>query len=140
MNQYLYVNNNPVNLVDPYGLMGERLEDEFNKPMSREEMMDFVISMSLGPAGSARKAPIVIGETMSRIISKAEAISADYYKARKFPVKIGVEKALKNNYLWFRRMYLQGRELIDEGIDMSRKERSIFYEMERKFKNKWGWK
>ncbi len=66
-------------------------------------------------------------------------MGANFYKARKLPSEIGIDKALRNNYQWLRRMYLQGRKLIDIGIDWSRKERSLFYEMEQKFKEKWGW-
>jgi hypothetical protein len=76
---------------------------------------------------------------MSRVINKAEAVGGYYYKARKLPAQIGIKKALRNNYQWFRRMHLQGRKLIDEGIDRGRKDRSIFYKMEQRLRKKWEW-
>lgn len=152
MNLFSYVNNNPLNWLDPLGLSCKWWEkawedikkwwEDYNKPrepMTKEQMMNLAISMSLGPTGAAREAPIVIGETMLRVINKAKAIEGIYYKARKVPEQIGLEKALRNNYQWlWRRVIIEGRKVIDEGLDKSREIRSIFYDAEKRWLKRWG--
>ncbi len=71
--------------------------------------------------------PIVIGETMTRVINFAKANGATWYKAW------GTNPAnwLRNNMQWLRRQMQQGRTIIDIGTDPLRPTRSPYYRAER---------
>ena len=83
---------------------------------------------------------IVIGETSERVAKKALEIGAEYYIPRKTVQEIGIDRALRNNYQWLRQKYLQGYKYIDEGLDLGRKDRGLFYAAESRWRNLWGWK
>jgi len=106
-------------------------------------LLDSPTFLGLGTGlGAGARGSVVMGETMARVIAKADAVGASYYKTRvtiNINTAEGLQRALRNNYQWFRRQYLQGKKLIDIGIDKLRSERSPFYKMEQKFKDKWGW-
>ena len=77
-----------------------------------------------------KKAPIVIGENMyERVIPFAKQIGGSYYKPWKID-PFDLDLSLKRNERWIRDMVKEGRDIIDIGVDPSRINRSIFYEME----------
>jgi len=85
---------------------------------------------------------VVIGETMDRVVGRARKIGAKYYNPRtRLPAKANkaqIKRALSNNYKWLRHKVKKGYDIIDMGIDKSRKSRGIFYEAEKKWLKIWG--
>lgn len=151
-NLYLYVNNNPMNLVDPFGLCKEKsfwnksLSDVWGdlkqqltnpQPLNKQQIMDFAISFSGGIKITGSKA--VIGETSERVAQFAKKIGAKYYDPRKLMPNISLQQALRNNYQWLYRQVKAGYEIIDIGLDTARKGmRGIFYQAERRWMDLWG--
>lgn len=85
----------------------------------------------------AKQGSVVIGETMGRVHSTANAIGAGTFKASKganflykvFP-KLGSAITMSENTTWIRRVIASGVDIVDIGIDVTRLNRSIFYSME----------
>ncbi|MBI4846532.1 MAG: hypothetical protein HY810_08735 [Candidatus Omnitrophica bacterium] len=144
-NLYLYCQNDPVNLIDAWGECWTDMWRTLDRIADILIIADIVAGgptgEGIGPATGiklAGKNKIVIGETMERVISKAKKIGADYYKARKPVDPNNIGRALKNNYQWLRRNVVeQGKKVVDIGIDVGRKSRSIFYEAERRWLTLW---
>ena len=85
MNLYAYVNNNPINLIDPYGYIGERIGNLFKDidwvsltDSQREELHEAIIMASLGVGGRT-----VLGH-YPEYIAKAEKIGAHYLQVGKW--------------------------------------------------------
>ena len=149
-NLYAYLNNNPVNLIDPWGLCGEKslwnksladiwgdIQRELSKPIAIDPnlMLNMVIGFSGGLKVNGLK--VVIGETSERVAKEASRIGAKYYDPIKLVKDIGFKKALRNNYQWLYNKVKQGYEIIDIGIDKLRSNRGIFYEAEKRWLELW---
>jgi RHS repeat-associated protein len=80
-------------------------------------------------AKKAQKRPVVIGENMKdRIIPYAKEHDLDYYKPR----SKNRDRWMENNKKWMREKIKEGREIIDRGTDPLRKDRSPYYDAEKK--------
>ncbi|MFA5337353.1 MAG: RHS repeat-associated core domain-containing protein [Candidatus Omnitrophota bacterium] len=156
-NLYVYCNNDPVNFVDLWGLCEEKsfwdksvseVWEEWiynwqhpkKLELSDEELINLVIGFSGGIKSSGKGGKIIIGETSERFAKKALKIGAERYVPRKEVAEIGIKKALRNNYQWLRRKFMQGYEIIDEGLDPKRVGKpGIFYEAETRWRKLWKW-
>ena len=161
-NLYAYLNNDPLNSIDPWGLCEgtgfggwDLIFDlsTFSDSLKLFQISNGDIGLQVlaiagmtavpadalgGPVKNIGK-KIVIGETMKLVKARALKEGAEFYKARKNPAVIGVEKALRNNYQWLRSKVGQGYEIIDNGIDPTRQNgRSIFYAAEKRWSKLWG--
>lgn len=78
-----------------------------------------------------KEKPIVIGETMERVIDEAKKNGWDYYKSR----PSNPSNYMKNNKNWIQRQIEKGREFIDMGRDPAKvknnKPVGEYYEMEK---------
>ena len=72
LNLYVYVNNNPLNLVDPYGFMGERAP---HRHISEAELIDIV--MNFTPIGGEEK---LLGRAAENAIKKIRNIIGNHLK------------------------------------------------------------
>jgi len=87
---------------------------------------------------AGKKAPVVIGESMSRVQEYAELIGAHYYKPRKIdPYISSIHESISKarNERWIKDMMRQGREIIDIGPNFPKRileGASDWYEIERK--------
>jgi RHS repeat-associated protein len=156
-NLYQYCGNNSINFTDPLGLCkGEdntpdwdidfdiifnNLEEISNalvmNPMSDGTPLPFDTGAGLVGLGIAKARKVVIGETAKRVAKKALEIGAKYYNPVKDASKIGLGKAMRNNYQWLWRKVKQGYKIIDIGIDKARSNRGIFYEAEKRWLELW---
>ena len=97
---------------------GERLARQGAKQAARQ-------------ATENRLKAIVIGENMQRVRAAAQAVGAEYYRARRI-IPWDERLAMRRNEAWLRRKIRQGYSVFDIGIDLSRTYRSPFYAMERR--------
>ena len=161
INFFAYVDNDPLNFTDPFGLDKNGLLDALQLGLDllglipgAGEPFDLInagISAARGDylgaglslaamvpiagmaatAGKGARKAIVIGENMTRVKAAAKALDATHYKPWKI-IPWDEAKALSRNEKWIRKKMRQGCEIIDIGIDPSRATRSPFYEMERR--------
>ncbi len=148
---YGYVLNDPVDLVDPSGQYADiaidvafiiwDIKNLFDDPCNKGEnltalgldflgaVVPFATGLGAGYKASKGLKPIVIGENMKdRVIPYAKEIGADWYKPR----SNRPDRWLANNERWLKTKIIEGREIIDIGIDPLRTIRSPYYEAEKK--------
>lgn len=162
INLFAYVDNDPLNWRDPFGLDKDGLLDALQLGLdllglipgagepfdlinagvsaARGDYVGAGLSMAamvpvIGMAatgGKAARKAIVIGETMDRVRDAAKAMDAHAYR----PWRIfppDPAKAMARNEKWIRRKMKEGCEIIDIGINPTRPGgRSPFYEMEKR--------
>jgi len=143
-NYYNYVDSNPINWTDPSGLIpldtiwdtANVIYDIVTGNWGDLALDATAMAIPYVPAGlsKTRKAKqcYVIGENMERVKKYANKIGAKYYKPR----SKNSANWMKNNRRWGRGIKERGDDVVDIGIDKSRRERSPYYAMEdREFSN-----
>ena len=139
INPYIYVYNNPINLIDPYGLYswGEFGIDFVSVALVAGDIalggptgegIGPAIAMQAGKQTAKQAGKVVIGENMKmRVIPIAKKIGAKYYK----PTSKKSVNWLKNNKRWIKKQMKEKKEICDIGVDPTRKNRSPNYKMEK---------
>ena len=149
INFFAYVENDPFNFTDPFGLDKNGLLDALQLgldllgliPGAGEpfDLLNAGVSAARGDyvgaglslaamvpiagmaatAGKAGRRAIVVGESMTRVKAAAKALDADYYKAWKI-IPWDEAKSLSRNEKWIRKKMKQGCEIIDIDINPNR--------------------
>jgi hypothetical protein len=101
------------------------------------------VALPIGGVGSniLKHSRVVIGESMGRVKTAAFWRNATYYKPGPVggPLAPSVSTAsdLMRNGDWLVEALRDGKKVIDIGIDLKRKDRSIFYNLERRVMDAW---